>query len=50
LGKLKVGKLESNARFKTLTVARDVSLLEKTVKKFSLADLVVYRASLSFNR
>ena len=38
--KLKVGKLESNGRIKTLTVARGLPLLEDSVKKFSLADLV----------
>jgi hypothetical protein len=40
------GKLESKARFKGFTVARGLPLLEDTVKKFSLADLVVDRAFL----
>ena len=38
--KLKVGILESKGRIKTFTVARGLPLLEDTVKKFSLADLV----------
>jgi hypothetical protein len=44
--KLKVGRLESKGRSKTLTVARGLPLLEDTVKKFSLADLVADRVSL----